>query len=324
MPNPTRYIKKTVVLVKPEVTYGTDAVPTGATNAMRAFDMSITPLELSAIQINAMANYFGAAVYLPGTSFSKCSFSVLFSGSGAAATAPAWGAPLMGCAMSELTGLVTPPRVEYLPASDSLKSLTCYWYDDGLLHKMLGVMGGVSLSAKSGEAPKLTFNFIGLKTTPEVTPNVAGVLTAWKDPVAIKMGNVTDIKLGCTYAAGSLSGGTDYNSSGLTLDMGAQVEFAPLLSAEKVVFQDRKFKGSMSLDLSPTQEAAMIAAIQARTTQGLGFVIGTTTGNQIMLHAPAMVPKTHKKEEFKGMRMVGVDFELDPVLGNDELRMVHL
>lgn len=324
MTNPTRYIKKTVVLVKPEATYGADAGPTGALNAMKAFDMSITPLELSAIQINAMANYFGAAVYLPGTSFSKCSFSVLLSGAGAAATVPAWGAPLLGCAMSELTGLTVPARVEYLPASDSLKSLTIYWYDDGLLHKMVGVMGSVALSAKAGEAPKMVYTFTGLKTTPEVTANVAGVLTAWKDPVAIKMGNVTDIKLGAAYAAGALTGGTDYNSSGLTLDMGAQVDFAPLLSAEKVVFQDRKFKGSMSLDLSPTQEAAMIAAIEARTTQSLGFVIGTTTGNKIMLHAPAMVPKAHKKEEFKGMRMVGIDFELDPVLGNDELRIVSL
>lgn len=319
-----RYIKKTLALLKPEATYGVDSVPTGAANAVKAFDMSITPLEMSPIQINAMASYFGAAVFLPGAAFSKCTFSVLLAGAGAAATSPAWGAAVVACAMSEGSGLVSPARVEYLPVSDLMKSASLYWYDDGLLHKLLGAMGTVTLSAKAGDVAKLTFSFTGLETTPTPAVNVAGVLTAWKDPVALKMGNVTDITLGCTYAAGVLTGGTAYNSSGLTLDWSNSVEFVPLLTTEEVVFSDRKIKGSMSVQMSPAQEAAIIADIKARTTRGLGFVIGTNSGNKIMLHAPAMVPKAHKKEEFKGMRLVGVDFELDPVLGNDELRIVSL
>lgn len=320
----TRYIKKTVVLAKDETTYGVDAAPSGAANAMKAFDMSITPIELSAIQINAMAAHFGANMFLPGTSFSKCQFSVLLSGAGTAATAPAWGTPLLGCAVAETTGLLTPNRVEYLPATDSLKSLTLDWHDDGLLHKMLGCMGSVTLSAKSGEAPKLTFSYTGIETVPTAVSNAVATLTNWIDPVAIKKANVTDITLGCTYATGALTGGTVYNSSGLTLDFGNQVEFAPLLSSEKVVLSDRKIKGSMSVELTAAQEVTMIANLKARTLQSLGFVIGTTSGNKIMLHAPAMVLKTHKKDEFKGMRMVGFDFELDPVAGNDELRIISL
>jgi hypothetical protein len=320
----TRLIKKTVVLAKVEVTPGTDAVPTGAANALKVFDLSITPLELSSIEIKILSAHFGAAMSLPGTSYSKCSFSVSLSGAGLAATAPAWGALMLGCASAETTGLLTPNRVEYLPITDLLKTLTLYWHDDGLLHAMLGCMGSVKLSAKSGEAPKLTFDFTGIETTPTAVGNATPVLTAWKDPVAIKKANVTDILLGCSYAAGALAGGTSYNSSGLTLDWGNQVKFSPLLSTEEVVMEDRKIKGAFSVALSAAQEATLIGQIKSRTVQGLGFVIGATSGNKIMLHAPAMVLKTHKKEEFNGQRMVGFDFELDPVAGNDELRIVSL
>lgn len=319
-----RLIKKTIVLAKVETTTGTDAVPTGAANALKVFDLSITPLELSSIDVPLMAAWFGAAMSLPGTAFSKCSFSVLLSGAGLAATAPAWGALLLGCANGETTGLVTPNRVEYLPVTDLLKTLTLYWYDDGLLHKLIGAFGTVKLSAKSGEAPKLTFEFTGLEATPTAVGNAVPVLTAWKDPVAITKANVTDIKLGCTYALGALTGGTAYNSSGLELDWGNQVAFSPLLSTETVVLTDRKIKGTFSVDLTAGQEATMIGQIKARTVQSLGFVIGTASGNQIMLHAPAMVLKAHKKEEFNGQRMVGFDFELDPVAGNDELRLISL
>ncbi|MDD5479648.1 phage tail tube protein [Rhodoferax sp.] len=319
-----RFIKKTVILAKIEAVPGTDAAPTGALNAIKAFDMSITPLEMSSINLPFMASWFGAAVSLPGAAYSKCTFSVAFSGAGAAATAPAWGALLVGSAHAETTGLVAPNRVEYLPATDGLKTMTIYWHDDGLLHKMVGAMGMPKLSAKSGDVAKLTFDFIGLESTPTAVGNATPVLTAWKDPVAIVKANVTDIQLACTYATGALSGGTSYNTSGLTLDWGNVVEFNPLLSTEDVSMSDRKIKGTFSAAMTAAQEAAMIAAIKTGTTQGLGFVIGNTSGNKLMLHASAMRLKTHKKEEIKGQRMVGFDFELDPVAGNDELRIVSL
>lgn len=319
-----RKIKKTVVLVKVETTTGTDAVPTGAANAIKVFDMSITPLELSFIEIKTISAYFGSSMSIPGAAYSKCSFSVPLSGAGDAATAPAWSALMQGCASSEITGLTTPARVEILPATDGLKTVTIYWHDDGLLHKMLGCIGSPKLSAKAGEAPKITFDFTGLETTALPTANATPVLSAWKDPVAIVKANVTDISLGCTYAAGVLSGGTSYNSSGITLDWGNQVKYSPLLTTESVVLDDRKIKGSFSAALSAIEEAAMIASIKPRIVTSLGFVIGKTTGNKIMLHAPAVVLKTHKKEELDGQRMVGFDFELDHVNGNDELRIISL
>ncbi len=319
-----RIAKKTVVLVKVETTAGTDAVPTGAANAIQVMDLNITPLDASNIDTNPITSYFGGGVQLVGTASVKCSFSVLLAGSGTPANAPAWGALLLACGNAETTGLLTPNRVEYLPATDSLKTVTIYWYDDGLLHKLLGTFGNVKLSAKSGEAPKLTFDFVGLDGGVSATANATATLSGWKVPVGVTKANVTDINLGCTYAAGALSGGVAYNSTGLTLDFGNSISFAPMLGTEQVVFADRNMVGTVSLDLTAAQEVTQMAAVKANTLQSIGFVLGTTAGNKIMLHMPNVQLINPKKEEFNGMRLIGFDMRVLPLTGNDELRIVSL
>ena len=320
----SRFIRKTVVLVKLETTSGTDAEPTGAANAIQVMDMSITPLDAKNVDTNVIAPWFGNSVSLVGTASVKCSFSVLIAGSATAATAPAWGNLLLGCGNAETTGLLTPNRVEYLPATDSLKTVTIYWYDDGLLHKLLGAFGNVKLSAKSGEAPKLTFDFVGIDGGVTATTNATAVLTGWKTPVAITKNNVTDVNLGCTYATGALTSGTSFNSSGITLDWGNTVTFSPMLTTEQVVLTDRKVVGTVSLELSAAQEVTQMAAVKANTLQSLGFVIGTTTGNKIMLHMPNVQLINPKKEDFNSTRLIGFDLRVLPSAGNDEVRIVHL
>lgn len=318
----SRKIRKTLILLALEAAIGVDALPTGADNAMKAFDMTISPVETKSIDIAYVANYFGAGETLPGAVYSKCSFSVSLSGSGTPGTPPPWAPALLCGGVSELTGLTDPARVEYLPATDTLKTATINWYDDGLLHKLLAGSCNVKLSALAGEAPKLTFEYTGLETTPTATPNATGVLTAWKAPVAIRKANVIDVKLGGTYAAGALTGGTAYNSGGITLDFGNKVDFTDLLSTEDVSISDRAIKGTFSLQLTAAEEAAMIADMKAGTTRSMCFVIGTIDGNKVMLFAPALRLTQHKKEDKNGNRMIGWDFELKPVNGNDELRIV--
>jgi hypothetical protein len=319
-----RIAKKTVVLVKVETTSGTDSVPTGAANAIQVMDLNITPLDASNIDTNPITSYFGGGVQLVGTASVKCSFSVLLAGSGTPATAPAWGALLLACGNAETTGLLTPNRVEYLPATDALKTVTIYWYDDGLLHKLLGTFGNVKLSAKSGEAPKLTFDFVGLDGGVTAVANATAVLTGWRVPVGVTKANVTDINLGGTYAAGAITGGTLYNSTGITLDWGNSISFAPLLSKEEVVFADRDMTGTISLDLTAAQEVTQMASVKANTLTSMAFVLGTVAGNKIMLHMPSVQLINPKKEEFNGMRLIGFDLRVLPVAGNDELRIVSL
>lgn len=316
----TRYIRNTVILAKLEVTPGTDSVPTGAANALLVSDMSITPLDAKNIDRNNIRGFFGANEQLVGSASVKCSFTVELAGSGAAATAPAWGALFLACAMAE--GLLTVPnRVEYTPVSTALKTATIYYYDDGVLHKLFASMGNCTLSAKVGERPSLKFEFVGLDGGIAAAANATPTLTAWKTPVAMTMANVTDITLGATYAAGALTGGTVYPSTGLELQLGNALNFTPLLSSERVNITNREVTGSTELELTAAQEVAFMALVKANTVQSLGMVIGTATGYKMIVHAPAVQLINPKKVDLDGTRLIGYDLRLVPVSGNDELRI---
>jgi hypothetical protein len=319
-----RLIKKTVVLAKVETTAGTDSTPTGAANAIQVANLSITPIDAKMVQINTVTPWFGGSMDLVATSSVKCSFEVLLAGSGTPATGPAWGQLLLGCAMSETTGLVTPNRVEYDPITNATKTLSIYYYDDGVLHKLLMAQGNVKLSAKSGEAPKLMFDFIGVDGIPTAVANATAVLTAWKVPPTITKANVTDILLGCTYATGVLSGGTSFNSTGLTLDWGNATAFVPMLTLEQTVLTDRNLKGTVEFDLTAAQEVTQLANVKANVSTGLGFVIGNTAGNKIMVFAPAAQLLNPKKVDNSGMRLIGFDIGFNPVAGNDEVKLISL
>lgn len=317
----SRYIRQTVILAKVETTAGTDATPTGADNALLISNMSITPLEAQNVDRAVVRGYLGASEQLVGTANKKVSFDVELAGSGAAATAPAWGALLQACAFAE-AALTTPNRVEYTPVSDAFKTATIYYYDSGVLHKLLGAMGAVKLSAKVGEIPKLSFEFTGLDGGDTAAANATPTLTAWKTPVVMAKANVVDITLGCSYSAGALSGGTVYNSTGLELDSANQVSFNPMLNAETVDIADRPMGGALQLDLTAAQEVTFMGTVKANTLQGLGFTIGTAAGNKIILFAPAVQLITPAKAELNGKRVQGYSLRLCPLAGNDELRII--
>lgn len=316
-----RYIRNTAILAKIETTAGTDAVPTGGANALLVSDMSITPLEAQNVDRALLRPYFGASEQFVGTAYKRVSFTVELAGSGTAATAPAWGPLLQACACAEAL-LATPNRVEYTPVTDALKTVTIYYYDSGVLHKLLGAMGNVKISAKVGDRPKLMFDILGVDGGDTAVTNPAVTLTNWKTPPMMTKANVVDITIGCTYATGALAAGTVFSTTGLELDFGNAVNFTALLSEESISLTDRQVSGHVDMDLSAADEVAAMALVKANTTQSLGLTIGTAAGNKIILHAPAVQRINPTKQELNGRRLIGFDLRLVPVAGNDELRIV--
>lgn len=319
---PGRYTKNTLVAAKIETTTGNDAAPTGTANAILISDATLTPLDAQNIDRSLIRGTFGASEQLIGSASVKLSYTVELAGSGAAGTAPAWGPLLQACACAEGV-LASPARVEYTPVSTGLKSATQYYYDDGGLHKLLACMGDFTLSAKAGERPTMQFEWTGLDGGLAAGSDT-GNFQAWKKPVAMTKANVIDITLGATYAAGALTGGTVYSSTGLELKVGNQVQFTPMLSTETVDITDRESTGSLELDLSVAQEIALLAKVKANETQSLAITIGTAAGNKIIIFAPAAQFLAPKKVDKNGKRLIGYDLRFMPVNGNDEWRIVVL
>lgn len=100
MPVTTRYFRKKVVLFKLETTYGVDASPAAATDAIETRNCSLTPLELTKVEQNVDTPMMGHQAELPVNAKVLLSFDVALTGSGAAGTAPAWSKLMRACYMS--------------------------------------------------------------------------------------------------------------------------------------------------------------------------------------------------------------------------------
>jgi hypothetical protein len=319
-----RYARNMVVMAKVETTQGTDAVPVAGTDAvLLTGDVDISPLEIIYAERSLLLPYFGGSQSLLAIANTKISFSVELAGSGVAATAPAWGTLLQGCAMAAAS-LTTPTRQEHTPVSTGLKSLSIYLNDDGVQHKLIGAMGNCKLSCKIGETPKLMFEFLGTYAAATAVAFPSPTLTAWKVPLPMAKANVVDLTIGCTYSAGALSGGTVFGSTGLDIDFGNRSVFFSSLTREGADITDRSMTCSFELELAAAQEVTALSDMLANGTTGLGFTINGAAGVKIILFAPALQRTAMRKSDREGVRMLGFDGKLVPVSGNDELRIVQV
>ena len=316
----SRLTRKTAILAKIEATYGTDSTPAGITDAILISNQSINTLNANNVDRAIVREFLGGFEQLVGVVYKDVSFDVELAGSGAAGTAPAYGPLLRGCGMAEAVSAGA--RVEYTPISAAFESLTIYYYDDGVLHKLLGARGSYKLGMGLGNVPKLSFKFIGLDGGDTAVANPAQTLTAWKTPLVITNPNTADLLLGCTYATAALSGGTAYPSKGIEIESGVSVAHNALLGGETVELSARSVTAKVSLELTAAQEVTFMGTVKANTTQSIGLQHGTAAGGKIIVFAPAAQLISPKKEEQAGKRMIGFDARLTPSAGNDELRIV--
>lgn len=318
-----RYIRNTAILAKIETTYGTDPTPTGAANALLVSNVGITPLVAKNVDRDLLRPYFGASEQLVGIAHVEFTCDVEIQGAGAAGTAPAWGPLLRACAFAETISAGT--RVEYDPVSQSIESLTAYYYDDGILHKLFGARGDFSVKLNAEGRPVFSFKFQGLDGAVSAAALPALTLTGWKTPSVVTDSNTADLLWGCTYATGALSGGTAYPSRGIELTVGNQVDFTELLGGESIDITDRSTTGKASLDLTAAQEVTLMTDVKANTLTSMGIVHGLTAGYKVLFYAPAVQRINPKKEALGKRRLIGVDLRLTPTsAGNNELKIVAL
>jgi hypothetical protein len=312
----SRLIRNTAVLVKIETAYGEDSEPTGSANALLVSNLTPPSFDAQNVEREHVRPYLGGSEQLVGTASDQCGFDVELAGSGTPGTAPAWGPLLRACAMAEVDGASI---VEYKPRTDGQESVTIYWHDDGVLHKMVGCRGTFVIRAGIGQRPVISFTFTGLHGGPVAASNPTVTLTAFKTPKVVTNENSPGITLGGTYASGSVSGGTAYTSQGIEIDAANEVSYTPLLGEETVDVTGRVMAGSMSLDLDAADEVALFATVKANTLQSVAMEHGTEAGNIVVLFAPKVQLINPAKNEVNGKRLIGYELRLVPDAGNDEL-----
>lgn len=317
-----RPIRNTVILAKIESTYGTDATPTGASDALLVSEVSINPLVAQNVSRDLVRGYLGGSEQLVGTAYVEVSFSIEFVGSGTATTAPAWGKLLKACGMVETLQTAS---VDYTPDSTPTDSLTIFYYLDGQLHKLLGARGTFQLAMGIGERPLLKFRFVGKDGGLTAASNASPTLTAWKTPLVVTDTNTADMVFGAltyTAATGIISGGTAYTGKGLQFDFGNNVQFQPLVGAESIELNGRECSASVSLDVTAAQAVTWMTELKANITTGIGLTHGTTAGYTTAVHMPVVQRVNPSVDDFNGNILHAYQLRVLPSTGNDEVRII--
>ena len=315
-------IQTSVILAKIEATSGTDSAPTNTTDAVaiRVTNLS-AKIEQKFAERDVITGGFSAPDKLPYTRRGSISFSCELQASGTLGTAPQWGDLLQACGFSETVTATT--RVDYLPASTALKTLTIWAYINARLEKFVFCAGTVKISLTVGKVPSLDFTFTGLVTSSAASGLVTPTLTAWIRAEAVGPAFTTPLSIGAvTYSAGALAGGTTYAFKSLDIDMANDVQDIELVQVESVGIYGRNPSAQITADLGGTVHAAFKADMHAGTTRAFGLVHGSSAGKKVLIYAPVGVITSVEDQQDGPVMLDKLGLTLRPAANNDEFRLV--
>lgn len=270
-----RFVRKLALLAKIETVYGTDIVPTGAANAIRATDVTFTPSQGAEDRHDFIQPYMGHQGIELTNEHVMCEFSVEIAGAGAAGTAPKYGPLLRACGFSETISAGV--SVAYRPVSAAFESVSFYYNLDGVNHILLGVRGNVTAELTPQRIPRFRFRMLGLK----------GTIADTALPVVDHSGFTKAKPMTKATTTLSLHGFTGPFEA-FSFDMGHQVEPRFLFNDESIQTVDRQMTGSVIVEAALLVVKNWFTAIDARTRAALDMQIGTVAGNIVDLEAPAV------------------------------------
>ncbi len=300
--------RKKLILSKEETTYGTDAAPTGALNAILTRNLSITPLAGDTVSRNLDSANLGNELQIQVGQYVQVEFEVEVAGGGAAGTAPKFGTLFKSCGFAET--LNAGVSVVYAPTSTvaNFKSQTIYFHHDGQKHAVTGARGTFSVDMAPGAIPAFKFMFMGLYVAPSSTADPTPTTTAFQTPLAVNKTNTP------TFSLHSTSG----PMYGFTFDCANDIQYQNVVGSESIQMVDRAPTGSVVVESPAISVKSWFATALASTTASFQLVHGTAAGNIVQFDAPAVQVFSPKYGENSGVSTVEMNLAFVPSSGNDE------
>jgi hypothetical protein len=306
-------LRKRLILVETESTYGTDPTPDGA-DAVLVRDLNITPQQSDTVSRELIRPYLGASEILLANTRVECTFSVELAGSGTAGTAPQYGKALQACGLSET--VVAATSVTYAPVSSSFDSVTIHYNIDGVRHKVTGARGTFTLNANVGEIPTIDFTFTGIYNAPDDSALPTATYANQATPLIFKNGN-TD-----TFSLLSYSGCLQ----SVSMDLGNTIVYRELIGCDKeVLITDRSANGTVVVE-APTiaQKDYFAAALTDATLGNLTFQHGTAAGNIVDFSSTRVDIGDVSYSDQDGIAMLNMPYTAIPsTAGNDEFSLIY-
>lgn len=260
-----------VVFAKKETTYGTDATPTGALNAVVTRNYQSAPVIVDRIERNLDSGSYGAQPGAPSNERRTISYEVEIAGSGTAGTAPAWMELLEGCGMAAAVLTASVDAQQSFAAPGAVSSLTHYDFLTDQKRKALGCVGTFKFDFTAGSFPFISLDWTGLvaAATPFTTAAPGAVtLTRWKQPLEVNNANTTFMLDGFAAVLRSWKG-----------DAGVTVALRNLVGSRYVRRGNHALKSTLVIEAPALAGKDYIASLRAGSLVALSLIHGTVAGN---------------------------------------------
>lgn len=303
--------RKTAILAKIETTYGTDATPDAAADAVLLASLTPTPLNSETVDRNLIRSYLGASEKLLTGQSMQFEIEMEVAGFGTAGPTmptPGYDALLRACGLSSTVTAGT--SVVYAPVSSAFDSVTIYWEEDGVLYKATGCRGTLTMdfSARGIPTYKITLTALYSAHADDTvgTPDTSAYVT----PVAVNAANTTGI---------TLDSFVDAVLTEFSIDLGNQVVYHNYPgSTNNVRITDRSASGKLTVLSTKVADYDWLAKVKAETLINFSLTHGPAT-NQIVVTAPKMQLTNPTRGDADGVSTTSFDLVLNPDAGNDEL-----
>lgn len=304
-----------VLLSKPEVTYKTDPVPTGAANAILIREEpTLTPIDMETDERTNCKAYFGHNQVLVSAVRRKLSFEVEFGGAGSPLGVAAPYSPLLkACAMNQV--IVATTSLAHSPITAVTDSATKYFWIGDKKYIMVGCRGNVKWKFTAGKIPTMMFDFTGLLPAASDVVDDSGyggalTLTAWKQPMPVNFANTTGFSVHGFGASELYS---------LEIDLGNQVVPRNKPNAEDVVITGRKPTCTISIGEPTLALKNFYTNQKGAVLDVLSITHGVGAGNIINGASPKMQIETIDMGSEDNVRTLNIKGRLLPNTGNDEI-----
>lgn len=302
-----RRFKQLAALVKMDVTYGVDPVPTGAANFIQLSDVTFTPMAGDEEARNLLQPKLGhQGVYLTGN-YLQAQFSVELAGSGELGTPPAYGPLLRSVGFAETVTADT--DVQYDLVHGAFESSALYWNEDGVRHIGLGGRGTATFGFTPKRIPRMQFTMKFLEGT--ITDTAMPVVDAskWIDAIPVSVAVTTMSLHGWSAIAESLN-----------IDLANEVVPSHLIGSESIEITDRQATGTAVVRATSLATINWFSIAKAHTKGALALTHGTVEGNVVSVSADAVQIGRPASGQTNNIRNYSLPLMLTS-LGSNELKL---
>lgn len=304
-------VNREVITAKVETTYNTDAVPTGADDAVLVESPSWSNEGAKMIERANVKATLGKDQSIFAGSLKSVSFEMEIKGSGTAGSVPEMAALLRGCGLGET--IVASTSVTYAPVSTGHESITIYYYSDGLLHKLTGCRGNASINLEAGGAGKVSFSFTGhnagVTDTALVSPTYDTTVPA---PV-----------INTPFSIGGYSSVINSLSADLANGLSTPTDISSSDGFGEVIITSRDVAGSFDPEQVLKATKDYINEWEAGTLMALSCgVVGSAAGNRYQVTMPAVYYREVGPGDRDGLRTFEVSYGAAESSGDDELSLI--